>query len=74
MANDRYFLRCKECGEHTTMAKYYPTLARYGIDNSDFVTEHMLQCINDYPLDLDGRVIFEILTELDLVKLHKDSA
>lgn len=64
MANDRIFIRCRKCGEQKMLAKYYPTIARYGVDVSDFVSEHLANCIEGAPMYLPDRV-FDLLTEAE---------
>lgn len=68
MANDLIIIRCKTCGEYTTLGKYYPTLTRYGVDTSKFVTKHLWDCIEDFPIDLEEDPVFELLTELQMGK------
>lgn len=68
MANDVIFIRCKNCGDVTALAKYYPTLTRYGYNTEEWVTKH-LWCIKGVPMDFGGNVPFELLDEQDFSRL-----
>lgn len=64
MANDRLMMKCRECGETTMLAKYYPSGG--GVWNRDkvcdFVDKHMDECVPS-GFDLDGNRVFDLYTE-----------
>jgi len=65
MANDRIFLRCRNCGESTLLAKYYPS--NYGVWDRDqlcdFIDKH-IECSPFFGrMDLHGDRCFDLFTE-----------
>lgn len=72
MANDKIFIKCKHCGEHTTLFKYYPS--NYGLFHPDWVdafAEKHFHCSPHFgKMDLEGDVCFELVVESD-PKLHE---
>ena len=69
MANDRVYIRCKNCNKGMMLAKYYPgTMLRpfvpdYAAENLDpFLEYHLLVC-NGYPMFLGKDCGLEFHTE-----------
>ena len=66
MANDRLILKCRNCGDTMTFAKYYPTLG-HGIWSPEkldtWVSQHMMCSPRFGGIDLGGDRCFDIHTE-----------
>jgi hypothetical protein len=68
MSNDRLYLRCKKCGEHKLLLKYYPTGSHLWEPDKlcDWMDLHWAACHNAPP-ELGNNPRFDLLTEEQLI-------
>lgn len=69
MANDRAYIRCKNCGEKHMLFKYYPTLTRYAPNDLVAWVDLHVWCIPTQN-DLEGDPQFELSTEEQTIETH----
>jgi hypothetical protein len=52
MANDRVYIRCDTCGQHSYVGNYFPSVGvnhETGAATGDFITRHLNECFRKRP-------------------------